>query len=93
MITISLCLSDLPKAKIKQADNGKKYITLILSERKEVGKFDETHTLSVSRTKEERDAGVATQYVGSGKEYKPQPSTPQNIEALPPAEDVDDLPF
>lgn len=93
MITISLCLSDLPKDKIKQADNGKKYINLILSERKEEGKFGETHTLAVSRTKEEREAGTPTVYVGSGKEYKPQPATPQDVEGLPVAENIDDLPF
>jgi hypothetical protein len=93
MITISICLSDLPKDKIKQADNGKKYINLILSERKEEGKFGETHTLSVSRTKEERAAQVPTVYVGSGKEYQPQPSTPQNVDTLPVAEDDGDLPF
>lgn len=93
MITISLCLSDIPKDKIKQADNGKKYIKLILSERKDVGKFDETHTLIVSKTKEERAAQVPNIYVGSGKEYKPQPYAPQNIDDLPSAQQVDDLPF
>jgi hypothetical protein len=93
MITVDLCLSDLPKEKIRQAKNGKKYITLIISKRQAVGQYGETHTLSVSRTKEERDAQVPTIYVGSGKEYQPQLSTPQNVDALPPAEDIDDLPF
>lgn len=93
MITISICLSDLPKDKIKEGKNGKKYINLVLSERKEVGKFDETHTLTVSRTKEERDAQTPAMYVGSGKEYKPLPSAPQNIDELPPAQNVNDLPF
>lgn len=93
MITISICLTDLPKDKIKQADNGKKYINLILSERREEGKYGETHTLTVSKTKEEREAQAPNIYVGSGKEYKPQPSAPQNVDNLPVADETDDLPF
>lgn len=96
MILVSLCLSDIQKDKIKQSDNGKKYINLVLSERKEVGKYDETHTLSVSKTKEEREERVDTIYVGSGREYKPQNTavTPENIDDMKGinAED-DDLPF
>jgi len=96
MIVVSICLSDLPKDKIKVADNGKKYINLILSERKEVGKYGETHTLSLSKTKEEREERVDTVYVGSGKEYKPQNTavTPESIDDMKGinAED-DDLPF
>ncbi len=86
MIVIDLCLSDLPREKIKQASNGKKYINLILSERKEVGKYGETHTLIVSKTKEERQAPNV--YVGSGKEFK-LPSA-QKVEDMQVA---DDLPF
>lgn len=83
MITISVCLSDLPKDKIKQAGNGKKYINLVLVERKEVGKYGETHGLAVSRTKEEREANEPTIWVGSGKEYKPNAANPENIDELP----------
>lgn len=93
MITISLCLSDLPKDKIKQANNGKKYINLVLSDRKDEGKFGETHTLTISKTKEERVAGMPTIYVGSGTEYKPQSTTPQDVSSMPAANDVDELPF
>ena len=94
MITISLCLSDLPKDKIKQAANGKKYINLILSERKQVGSYGETHTLTVSKTKEEREAGEATVYVGNGQQWVRNDSvTPEKIDEMPAASNNDDLPF
>ena len=35
MIKISICLSDLPKEKITTAGNGKKYVDLVVSERRE----------------------------------------------------------
>ncbi|NDV46284.1 hypothetical protein D0T49_04430 [Paludibacter sp. 221] len=92
MIQLSICLSDLPKDKIKQATNGKKYINLILTERKEIGQYGETHGISVSKTKEEREADSATIWVGSGKEYRPASVTAEQIEELPIAQD-DDLPF
>lgn len=92
MITISLCLSDIPKEKIKQGENGKKYINLILSERKQVGNYGETHALSISKTKEERDMNVDTIYVGSGKEYSKKTVSAEDIDNMPEAES-DDLPF
>ena len=93
LINISICLSDLPKDKIKQATNGKKYINLICASRKEVSQYGETHTVYVSQTKEEREANTPTVYVGSGKEYIPQVATPENVENMPTAEIFDDLPF
>ena len=69
MITLSICLSDLPKEKIQTANNGKKYINLVVDKRKEAGKYGETHTLYVSQSKEEREAKEDKKYVGSGKEY------------------------
>jgi len=94
LINISICLSDIPKDKIKQASNGKKYINLCVANRKEVSQYGETHTVYMSNTKEEREANAATIYVGSGKEYIPQPPpTHENIEAMPAADDYDDLPF
>lgn len=101
MITIDICLTDLPKEKIRQANNGKKYIQLILSERQNVGRYGETHTLAVGKTREEREAKVPTIYVGSGKEYRPaaQSAAPPTQYAPPAqsapaaAEDADDLPF
>jgi hypothetical protein len=92
LINISICVSDIPKDKIKQATNGKKYLNLVCASRKEVSQYGETHTVYVSQTKEEREASVQTIYVGSGKEYVPQPVTIESVENMPPAQD-DDLPF
>ena len=92
LINISLCLSDLPKDKIKQATNGKKYMNLVCVSRKEVGLYGETHTVYVSQTKEEREKKLQPSYVGSGKEH-PQVVTTEIIEDMPPATNNDGLPF
>ncbi|MDR1340660.1 MAG: hypothetical protein LBK58_11510 [Prevotellaceae bacterium] len=94
LINISICLTDIPRDKIKQATNGKKYINLVCVDRKEKSKFDETHTVYVSQTKEERAAGAQTVFVGSGKEYVPQVITAESVDSMPPmSDDNDDLPF
>lgn len=63
MIKLNVCLSDLPKDKIREAKNGKKYIDLMLFEKRETGKFGETHNIAVSKS----DKTEQTIYVGSGK--------------------------
>ena len=93
LINISICVSDIPKDKIKQAGNGKKYLNLVCASRKEVSQYGDTHTVYVSQTKEEREAGAQTIYIGSGKEYAPQPITTESVENMPPAQETDDLPF
>jgi len=95
LINISICLSELPKDKIKQAANGKKYINLTVARRKGVSQFGETHTVYVSNTKEERDAKTPVVYVGTGREFQSQPVAPtmEAIESMPTAGIVDDLPF
>lgn len=69
LISISICLSDIPKDKIKLAANGKKYINLAVAQRKEVSQYGETHTVFVSQDKEEREAKAEVVYVGGGKEF------------------------
>jgi hypothetical protein len=93
LINISVCLTDLPKDKIKTANNGKKYINLCLADRKETGQYGETHALFVSQTKEEREARKDVVYVGSGVEYNPKPVTAQDIDNAPVSDNIDDLPF
>jgi hypothetical protein len=96
MITISLCLSDIPKEKIKKADNGKLYINLCVTKRKEPTAYGVDYNVMVSKTKEEREAKAETIYCGSGIEYKPKPEapiTPQAIDEMQVAEEIDDLPF
>jgi hypothetical protein len=93
LINISICLTDTPKDKIKEAANGKKYINLCLADRRETGKYGETHTLFVSQSKDERGLNAPPVYVGSGKEYVQQAVTAESIESMQPAQTMDDLPF
>jgi hypothetical protein len=93
LINISICLSDLPKDKIKKAGNGKKYINLCVSSLREAGKYGDTHTVFVSQTKEEREAKTPVTFVGSGKEFIPQVVSVRSVEDMPVAEDMGDLPF
>ena len=94
MITISICLSDIPKEKMKKANNGKVYVNLVVAPRKEADQYENTHTVFVNRTKEEREANATITYVGNGKEVKPAPVTSSDIEQMPPVDpENDDLPF
>jgi len=94
LISISICLSDIPKDKIKQATNGKKYINLVVASRKETSQYGETHTVFVSQDKEEREANLDKCYVGGGKEFVQQvKATVEDVDNMPPADNMDDLPF
>jgi hypothetical protein len=87
MIVIDICLSDIPKDAISEGKNGKKYLKLVLNERKSEGKYGETHTLQVSQTKERREAKAAPVYVGSGKAYKFE----QKVSAAPTRSGIPDV--
>lgn len=89
MITVSVCLSDIPKSEIVEAKNGKKYVNLVLDERREVGQYGETHMLYMSQTKEERQNKAKKVFVGSGKEYKFE----KRQEDVPDSDGGDGLPF
>lgn len=95
IINLSVCLSDLPKDKIKLADNGKKYISLTVRDLQSADAYGNTHTLFVSQTKKEREAKANRTYVGRGKEVVFQSAQPsvEQVADLPVAEDIDDLPF
>ena len=95
MIIIDICLSDIPaEARKKSEKNGKVYAKFVVDERKEKDKFDNTHTVYVNQTKEEREAKKEKQYVGSGKEYIfGSTSKTANVVQLPDEDDGDGLPF
>lgn len=92
MIVIDICLSDIPKESITLAKNGKKYLKLVLHERKSEGKFGETHTLQLSQTKEERSTSNKPTYVGSGKKYTFE-QKPKTTADEPVKYQTNDLPF
>lgn len=89
MITVSVCLTDIPKSKIVEAKNGKEYVNLVLDERREVGRYGDTHMLYMSQTKEERENKEKRTFVGSGKEYKFE----KKQEDVPDSDGGDGLPF
>lgn len=93
MIVISVCLSDIPKQARRTADNGKVYASFVIDERKDKDQYGNTHSVSISQSKEQRAAKEKKVYVGSGKEYSFGYTKPKDYEQLPDAPNEDDLPF
>lgn len=97
-ITASLCLSDIPKEAIKVGNNGKKYLSIVIAEGREPDAYGNTHYITLSQTKEQRDAKEKKIYLGNGKAYIPQPITPvtaEDVANMPSVseEEASDLPF
>lgn len=103
MILLNVCLSDIPKENITTGKNGKEYVNLMLDERRDVGRFGETHSICLTQTKEMREAKESKMYVGSGKELTFQKreeqaptrtvQQPKQAESSDPFDDGEDLPF
>ena len=76
-------------------ENGKKYMNITIATRREPDKYENTHTVFMSQTKEEREAGTGRIYIGSGKgfDFTPAATTPESVDQMPVASDTDDLPF
>ena len=97
-ILLDICLSDLPKENIKTAQNGKKYIKLVVAERKEADERGNDHFIKVYIPKEQRKEGDKPIYVGSGKASKPKDQAPSQTAPTYEAPqnnaaEGDDLPF
>ncbi len=84
----SLCLSDIPQEHITTAKNGKKYLNIAIFERKEKGKFGETHTIMVNIPKEQRKPNDTPVFIGNLKEWEGSKTT-----TSVPINNNDDLPF
>jgi YHS domain-containing protein len=94
MIVIDVCLSDIPaESRSKSEKNGKTYAKLVVDNRKEKDQYDNTHTVYVNQTKEERASQAKKVYVGNGKEYifDKQKTTQNKSQAK--SQEEDDLPF
>lgn len=87
MEILSICVSDIPKDLIKKADNGKLYMNICVSEMKQKDKFDNTHTVFMGQTKEQREAKVDKIYIGNGYSvtFNEKPVTSEDINSFPPA--------
>jgi len=69
IINIGITLSDIPKDKIINHSNGKKYINLTITAMKSPDSYNNTHTCFIQQTKEEREAKIDRVYLGKGKEF------------------------
>jgi hypothetical protein len=98
MIVISLCAEDLKPHLKKNEKNGKHYVSVVIDSRKETDKFGNTHTAYISQSKEQREAKQPKSYVGNGKEFKfnsssPTPETTTSKEITEDAIEEIELPF
>lgn len=95
LINLSICLSDIPKERIKITNNGKKYLAITVQDLREADEYGNTHSVYATQTKEEREAKEKRTYIGRGKEFVFQSARPsvEQVAELPVAEDIDDLPF
>lgn len=95
-ITASICVSKIPREAIKVAENGQKYLSIVIAEGKEPDAYGNTHYITLSQTKEQREAKEKKVYIGNGKAYQPKASAPvsaEDIAAMPSVTEADDLPF
>ena len=96
MEVLNLCLSDIDKSKIFTAKNGKKYLSVVVTERKEVDQWGNDLVVYVSQSKDERDNKSPKNYIGNGKTYGEKPTTAHPQESPQPQpldEETEDLPF
>lgn len=70
LININLCLSDIPQEKIFISKNGKKYLSICVTDRKEPDQFGNDLTAYVNQSKEEREAKQPRKFIGTAKNLK-----------------------
>lgn len=95
LINLSICLSDIPKDRIKLANNGKKYLAITVQDLREADEYGNTHSLFVTQTKEEREAKEKRTYIGRGKAvvFENARQSVEQVAEMPIADDTNDLPF
>lgn len=90
----SICLSDIPQELVREGKNGKKYLSVEVSARKNVGAYGDTHYIKALCRKEQRREGV-NYFIGDLKPSKfggqgNQPQTPVQG-YTPPEVPIDEL--
>jgi hypothetical protein len=91
MLILNICLSDIPAESRSKGKDGKIYANFVVTELREKDKFDNTHTVYMSQTKEQREANPAKVYVGRGKEVVFTGNAPAQQSEQP--KEKDGLPF
>ena len=69
MIVISIVQEDIEWKPVQTKSGLKHYASLVIDKRKEKDQYENTHTVSLSQSKEQRAEKAKKQYVGNGKEY------------------------
>jgi len=89
MIVLNIKKEDI---KFTAHKNGNSYATIVVEKRKELDKFENTHTVYNGQTASERGEKAKKDYCGNGKEYvwEAKKEFAQNKQEL---EDAEDLPF
>lgn len=94
-IAISICLSDIPRSAIYEAQNGKKYLSLDIIAKKEKDQYGKDITVALSQTKEQRESKADTVWLGSGKTFLFEPvqqtQAQQPVQQPDKIESIDDL--
>ena len=62
----SICLTDIPKRLITTGRNGKKYLNVVVNERREVGQYGQTHYIKAYARKDAVPPGTNL-YIGELK--------------------------
>lgn len=92
----SLCLTDIPKELITVGKNGKKYLNIVVNERREVSQFGMTHYVKAYVRKDQAVEG-RNYYIGDLKpsDYQNNGNTaaPAASSSVPGAAQDDGLPF
>lgn len=66
-IEFALNLQAIPKDKIWFSKNGVKYLTVVVTEKREPDQYGNTHTVYVKPTKDDVQNNIKTVYLGNGK--------------------------
>jgi hypothetical protein len=78
LININLCLSDIPQEKIFTSKNGKKYLSICVTDRKEPDQFGNDLTAYINQSQAEREAKQPRKFVGTAKNLKKTALTEKN---------------
>ena len=94
---LDICLSDIPKERIKTASNGKKYLKAIINPRKAPDSDGYDHYIAAFVPKEERNDGEGPAFIGRAQNKDAQQERRDSFYgAGRPAQaggPTDDLPF
>lgn len=90
---LDICLSDIPRERIKTAANGKKYLKAIIRPRKETDRDGYDHYIAAFIPKEERQQGDSPAFIGRAQEKHYDDQQPAQQQSRPAPSDPDDLPF